>query len=228
MRWRLGAGVCGWPAIALALQILTASAFPQPAADDPLTLARLVDRHYNRSRTLRAHFTESYEGLGMKKLESGTLLLQKPGRMRWDYSEPAQKLFLIDGKFAWFYVPGAAQVQRIAAKELDDLRSPLRFLLGHTELEKELSGLHRAAAPAGGDEVTLIGQPKGQENRVRSVSLSVRPSNGAILSIEIDETDGAVTRFTFADEQPDVPVPEGAFHFSPPPGVAVVDALPPV
>jgi len=67
--------------------------------------------------------------LGINRTESGTLLLLKPGRMKWDYSSPAGKLFLLDGRYAWFYSKGDPQVQRIPAKELDDLRSPLRFLL---------------------------------------------------------------------------------------------------
>jgi outer membrane lipoprotein carrier protein len=214
---------------ALVLIAIPSGSFSQDATGDPArAVAQLVDRHYNRPRSLRAHFSQSYEGLGMKKNESGTLLLLKPGRMRWDYSDPAQKLFLIDGKYAWFYVPGSAQVQRIAAKELDDLRSPLRFLLGHTELEKEMTGLHLVAGAAGSDEVTLAGQPKGQESRVRSISFAIKRGTGAIVSIEIDEEDGAVTRFRFADEEADVPIPESTFHFTPPAGVSVVDALPPV
>jgi outer membrane lipoprotein carrier protein len=164
----------------------------------------------------------------MTRSESGTLLLLKPGRMRWDYSIPAGKLFLIDGKNAWFYVQGAAQVQRIPAKELDDLRSPLRFLLGHAELEKELTGLHLDAGRAGRGELALTGQPRGQEERVRRITIAIAAMTGSIKAIEIEETDGALTRFTFSNEEPNVHVPEGRFRFTPPPGVPIVDALPPV
>ena len=191
-------------------------------------VAAMVDSHYNRLHSLRANFTEGYEGLGMSRAESGTLLLLKPGRMRWDYSVPAGKLFLIDGKFAWFYARGETQVQRMAASKLDDLRSPLRFLLGHTQLDKELTGLHLAAGLADHGEYTLIGQPKGQENRVRHISLAIMPVTGAIAAIEIEENDGAVTRFTFAGEETNVAIPDGAFKFTPPAGVPVVDAIPPV
>jgi len=196
------------------------------AAPDVHTIAQLVDSHYNKLHSLRANFTESYEGLGTIRSESGTLLLLKPGRMRWDYNSPAGKVFLIDGKSAWFYTPGAAQVQRLAAKQLDDLRSPLRFLLGHTQLEKELSGLKLAPGPQGA--LVLTGQPKGQENRVQRVALTIAPASGAILGIEIDETDGAITRFAFTGQQPNVAISESTFHFTPPAGVPVVDGLPPV
>jgi len=193
---------------------------------DVHAVAQLVDSHYNKLHSLRANFTESYEGLGMSRTESGTLLLLKPGRMRWDYSSPAGKVFLIDGKFAWFYAPGSAQVQRIPAKQLDDLRSPLRFLLGHTQLEKELAGLQAKPGPQG--SVVLTGQPTGQQNRVDRVSLTVAPATGAIQGIEIEETDGSITRFTFANEQTNVAIPENSFRFEPPAGVPVVDGLPPV
>ena len=194
----------------------------QPSVHD---LAQRVDRHYNQLHSLKAQFTESYEGLGMKRSESGMLFLLKPGRMRWDYSSPAGKLFLLDGKYAWFYTRGSAQVQRMEAKKLDDLRSPLRFLLGRTQLEKELTNL--ALAPAPNSRFTLTGQPKGQENRVPKLILTVT-SEGAIVGIEINESSGAVTCFTFAGEQPNAPVPDGAFRFTPPAGVPVVDSLPPV
>ncbi len=189
-------------------------------------IAQRVDKHYNQLHSLRAQFAESYEGLGVKRAESGMLLLSKPGRMRWDYSQPAGKLFLLDGKYAWFYRRGDAQVQRIDAARLDDLRSPLRFLLGHTQLEKELTNLTvSSAAPDG--EFMLTGQPTGQEKRVPKIALTVT-ADGAITAIEMDEADGAVTRFHFSAQEPNAAVPESAFHFAPPAGVPVVNALPPV
>lgn len=214
----------------LASALLSTFLFAQPhspAAQVPSAheLAQRVDRRYNDLHSLKAAFVESYEGLGIRRTESGTLLLLKPGRMRWDYSSPAGKLFLLDGKYAWFYSRGDSQVQRISAKELDDLRSPLRFLLGHTELEKELNNL--TVAPAAQGRFALSGQPKGLEKRVSRLTLTVT-ADGAIAGIEIEEVDGALTRFVFTGEQPNAQVPADIFHFTPPPGVPVVDALPPV
>lgn len=209
----------------LAAALLSTCLFAQPPLPAAQGLASRVDRHYNQLRSLKADFSESYEGMGINRTESGTLLLLKPGRMKWDYSTPAGKLFLLDGKYAWFYTRGDPQVQRIPAKELDDLRSPLRFLLGHTELAKEMNSLSLAAAPNGC--FTLTGQPKGQEKRITRLTLTVT-AQGTITAIAIEETDGALTRFTFADEQPNVAIPADIFHFTAPPGVPVVNALPPV
>ena len=116
-------------------------------------------------------------------------------------------------------------MQRLPAKELDDLRSPLRFLLGHTELEKEMNNL--ALKPAANGQFTLSGQPKGEEKRVKKLTLTVTPA-GEITGIEMNETDGAITRFSFTNQQPNAPIPAQDFHFTPPAGVPVVDAPPPV
>src|SRR6185312_16547394 len=126
--------------------------------------------HYNHLKSLRAHYTEHYAGMGMDRTESGILLLKKPGRMRWNYDNPVGKVFVLDGKFAWFYTPGDVQAQKIPAKQLDDLRSPLRFLLGHTQLKKELDKL--TVTPEG-TGFQIAGIPKGMEERVKLLTLGV-------------------------------------------------------
>jgi len=187
--------------------------------------AARIDKHYNALRSLSVHFTQKYDGMGMHRQESGILLLKKPGKMRWTYSQPAGKLFVLDGQNAYFYSPGDTEIPRVPAKKLDDLRSPLRFLLGHTKLEKELANLVLTSGP--GNQFMLSGVPKGLEKPVDRIALTVT-AEGAITSMEIDEAGGAMTRFTFANEQPDASLSAAEFRFTPPPGVPVVDGLPPV
>jgi outer membrane lipoprotein carrier protein len=193
-------------------------------ADTAQQLAQRVDKYYNGLHSLRTAFTESFHGMGIDREESGTLLLRKPGKMHWSYTNPAGKIFLLDGKYAWFYSPGDAQVERVSASQLDDLRSPLRFLLGHTQLQKELEGLTLAETP---DGLQLTGVPKGMEKRVEKIVLGVSP-DGVIHFMSITEIDGAQTAFTFKDSQANAPAPDSDFVFHPPAGIPVVDGLPPV
>lgn len=193
-------------------------------AQDPATLIHKVDDHYNHLTSLRAHYTEHYTGMGMDRTESGTLLLKKPGRMRWNYDKPVGKVFVLDGKYAWFYTPGDTQAQRVPAKELDDLRSPLRFLLGHTQLQKELDHL---TVTADGSNFKITGVPKGMAQRVKALTLEVT-SAGAIEQMQIEELDGSVTAFSFSGIEENVPVKSEDFTFHPPAGVAIVNGLPPI
>ena len=197
---------------------------PLLVAQENDALVRKVDDHYNRLTSLRAHYTESYAGMGMNRSEEGTLLLKKPGRMRWSYAAPVGKVFVLDGKFAWFYTPGDAQATRVPAKQLDDLRSPLRFLLGHTQLKKELDDL---TVVADGSGFRISGVPKGMAQRVKLLSLWVT-AGGAIERMKLEEVDGAVTEFAFSGMQENVPVKDADFAFVPPDGVSVVEGLPPI
>ena len=193
-------------------------------AQDSSALIRKVDDHYNHLTSLRAHYTERYAGMGMDRTESGTLLLKKPGRMRWNYDAPVGKVFVLDGKYAWFYMPGDAQAQRVPAKQLDDLRSPLRFLLGHTQLKKELDNLTVMPEGAG---FRITGIPKGMEQRVKLLTLGVT-ATGIIERMRLEEVDGATTEFTFTGIEENVPVKNSDFVFHPPAGVVVVNGLPPI
>jgi len=98
-------------------------------------LLRKVDDHYNHLSSLRARYTEHYAGMGMDRTESGTLLLKKPGRMRWTYDQPPARSSC--SMEAWLVLHAGPIRHSGPAKQLDDLRSPLRFLLG-TPVEKEL------------------------------------------------------------------------------------------
>src|SRR5450755_113536 len=86
------------------------------AQTDVHAIADKVDQRYNHMQTLQAQFAETYSGAGMKRNESGTLELKKPGRMRWDYEQPRPKMFVTDGAVAWFYVPGEKQARRTEVK----------------------------------------------------------------------------------------------------------------
>jgi len=212
----------------LALAVLMALGPGLAMAQQPLTANALTDRidqHYNSLHSLEVRFTQQYDGMGMNRKEAGVLLLKKPGKMRWTYSQPAGKLFILDGHDGYFYSPGDTEVQRVPVKKLDDMRSPLRLLLGHAKLEQELTGL--SIAPQADGTYVLTGIPKNMEKRVAAFSVTATPQ-GVIQSIRVEETDGITNSFLFTDERPNVAAPDASFVFIAPAGVNVVEGMPPV
>jgi outer membrane lipoprotein carrier protein len=209
--------------LALVLLLLV-SAVAAASAPDVHTLARAVDEHYNRLRSLEADFTEIYSGSGVDRTESGILWLKKPGKMRWEYRSPRDKLFLSDGRNAWFYLPGDKQVRKTPVKKLDDLRSPLGFLLGKTRLEKELQSLGFAPdiKPLVPGDLVLRGVPGALADRVHEVLLEVSPDN-RIRRIKIQELDGSATDYRFAEIKENVEISDRQFQFAPPPGVETIE-----
>jgi len=203
-------------------------------ARDVASIAAAVDAHYNHLHTLQAEFVETYRGSGMERTESGTVWLEKagaktpgskkPGKMRWEYRSPREKLFVSDGRDAWFYVPGDRQVRKTEARKLEDVRSPLAFLLGKSRLDKELQGLSVAAdvKPMVAGDVVLRGVPGAMSDRVSGILIEVTPEN-AIDRIVMESVDGSTTEYRFSDPKENVEIPAGRFEFQVPAGVETVE-----
>jgi len=198
-------------------------------AQDVRPLARAVDDHYNHLRSLESDFTEIYRGEGAERVESGTLWLKKPRKMRWEYRSPKEKLFISDGQEVWFYLPAERQLRKTTFRKLDDLRSPLAFLLGKTKLENELRGLSKAAdqSPLDPGNILLRGipqsvVPQSVAGEVSEVQLEITPSD-QIVRIVLMEADGATTEFRFAGWKENLKLSDSRFQFTPPPGVETVE-----
>lgn len=215
MKWR-------YPIVVMAAFFFCASLWGQ--ATSVHAIASNVDEHYNHLKSFKTAFTEIYQGDNISRTESGTLWLKKPGRMRWEYHVPREKLFLIDSQNAYFYVTGDPQAKKTPVKQLDDIRSPLRFLLGKTKLEKELEGLSLAPdlAPIQAGDIVLRGAPKVLKDRVSEVVLEISSAH-QIHRIVIHGVDGTTTDFRFSQIEENVPVQDSLFRFVPPPGVQVFE-----
>lgn len=209
--------------LAFAALLLSSYAF---AADDAAkALAEKVDQRYNNLRAMKADFTQTFNGMGVSKTETGTLSLKRPGKMRWDYRTPREKLFVSDGKTAYFYVPGDKQARRAPVKNIDDLRTPLRFLLGKARLQKEFDDLAivNGAKLRNSANFVIGGTPKHMADRISRVLFEIT-KDGQIQFISIEEIDGSLTEFSFSNIQENLELADSNFKFNPPPGIELVES----
>jgi len=213
--------------------LLAASA---AAEKDVNSLRRELENRYHHARTLKAAFFERYnDGNGGVAAESGSVYFSQPGRMRWEYKSPQEKLFLVDGTNAWFYVPADHTASRAKMKESSDWRTPLALLAGKADLSElcRKVDLVGASAPDDqGDEPlspgnTLMrciprGKPPRPEGNTPYVLLEADPAV-RLVRVVIREAGNAETEFRFGNWEENVAIPEVKFHFQPPPDVAIVD-----
>ena len=205
---------------------------PAPTAE---AFAATIDHHYNALHSLSVEFTQQYDGMGLDRTETGTLLLRKAGRlasagqMRWTYTKPEGKLFVFDGHDAYFYTPGQNEIARVPSRKLDDLRSPLAFLLGRASLAKQLESLkiQRDGSSADSGRLVLTGIPRGMEKRIAQFVIAAE-ADGTITMLRVEEIDGAINSFRLKNERPNVPAPASEFTFTPPPGTHIVEGMPPL
>jgi len=199
--------------------LVAVCAFGADAALD--NLLKGVEARYNKAKTLQVLFTEVYTPPGkMRRTESGLLLLKKPRKMRWAYSQPPGKLFISDGKWLWLYTPEENRAEQMKFKETDDLRAPLAFLLGTLNFDKEFQNL-QGHAEAGGMRITAA--PKSDNLPYSAVEFLVGPDS-TIKEVKVTGYDKSIIQFTFEQERVDPALDAKLFTFTPPKGVQVVEA----
>ncbi len=207
---------------------------PSLAAADAHAIARDLEARYQRARTLKAAFFESYdEGGGRRIAESGTVYFSRPGRMRWEYESPQTKLFLVDGTNVWFYVPADRTASRAKVKESSDWRTPIALLAGKANLDElcravrivdpsSAKSAEEKALATGNTVLRCDPRQDAGDSGLRDVLLEVDPQ-GYLARVVVRETGGVETEFRFGNWQENISIPEAQFHFQPPPGVSIVD-----
>jgi outer membrane lipoprotein carrier protein len=218
---------------ALAALLLLVVASP---VRDVNSVRRALEARYQHARTLRASFFERYtDGNGGASAESGTVYFSRPGRMRWEYESPEQKLFIVDGTNVWFYVPADHTASRAKLKESSDWRTPLALLTGKADLSKlcrsiQLVGpdaekgtqLEEAPVPPG--NAVLLCVPRDAAGSDSSFQvLFETDADAQLVRVLIREPGHVETEFRFGNWEENGVIPEVKFHFQPPPGVAIVD-----
>jgi outer membrane lipoprotein carrier protein len=184
-----------------------------------------IEARYNRAQSLKLNFSESYAGIKSPvQNDSGVLYLRKPGRMRWEYSSPAGKLFISDGKDVVLYTPDDQRAEKSKLKESEDMRAPLAFLLGKLDFKKEFKSFEvRGYGSGASSESWIVAEPKSENLAYSKVEFLATPE-GEIRRVRITGQDQSKLDFTFSNEQLNVPVAPTLFTFHPPPGVQVVEA----
>jgi|SRR6185312_2565100 len=198
--------------------IATCAAAPSSALDSTL---RAIENRYNHAQSLKLDFSESY--LTSKRptqTESGVLYLRKPGRMRWEYTQPAGKIFLADGKDTYLYTPEDHRAEKASLKLSEDDRAPLAFLLGKLDFHKEFQSFESHIENG---NPWIIARPKSQNVPYSQVEFLASP-DGQIHKIRVTNQDQSKLEYTFSNEQLNAPVTPDLFVFRPPAGVAIVEA----
>lgn len=204
------------------LTILLLSTRIAVAQSDSDALIKRVQQRYNAARTLSVDFTETYNMQGhQRQPEAGTLTLRKQGKMRWDYSQPAGKLFVSDGKSVYLYTATDNRVEKVPLKDTEDMRAPLAFLLGRLDMKKEFRDFKTRPGDGG---IWLEASAKSDQLPYAKVDMLIAP-DGSIHQLSVVGRDESELNFRFKEERLNPPVADERFHFVIPAGAEVVNSM---
>jgi len=207
------------------------AAFLTLAASDRTApeLARALQQKYDGVKDFSADFTHTYEGGVLRKqiTERGRLIVRKPGKMRWQYTAPEEKLFVADGVKMYSYIPQDKQVIVSNVPRDDEATTPALFLAGKGNLTRDFTASLvdlPAGMPPGTKALKLV--PKARQPDYDWLVLVVDPASLDIRGLVTVDAQGGKSSFLFTNLKQNVGLADKDFAFKIPRGVDVVSASP--
>lgn len=211
------------------LAVLAAPVFAQdtplpPAAD----IAAALQRKYDGIRDFTAEFTQRYEGGVLRRKgvpERGTVYVKKPGRMRWNYKAPEEKIFVSDGSRIQLYVPADKQVIVSEVPGDDQATSAVLFLMGKGNLTRDFTVTHGPGATESTYVLRL--DPRKRQAEYDWLQVTVDRSTLQIRELTAGDQQGGRSTFQFTNFKENSGISDKTFAFTPPPGTDVVKSAQP-
>ncbi|MCP5159862.1 MAG: outer membrane lipoprotein chaperone LolA [Gammaproteobacteria bacterium] len=212
MIWKHGL-IHRWAIMLLTLVLGGFLILPVPsAAQSP------VQRYFQDLQSLRADFIQRVfnEQAQIVHTSSGQMLMQKPGKFRWDYQSPAKQVIVADGERLWAYDVELAQV---TVRPLDTAlgSTPLALLSGVAPIEDTFT-VSPVRQQGGLNWYELTPQPLQPEFRLLRVAFK----DDVLVSLELEDSFGQRTRLDFQKLERNPVLDPALLKFTPPPGVDVV------
>lgn len=211
------------PCLALILAAafgVRALAQPTPPAQE---LAAALQKKYDGIRDFSADFTQLYEGGVLRKKaapERGTVFVKKPGKMRWNYKSPEEKVFVSDGRQIQLYVPADKQVVVSPVPADDQATSAVLFLMGRGSLTRDFTATHGQGATESTYVLRL--EPKTRQAEYDWLQLTVDRKSLQIRELTAGDKQSGRSTFRFTNFKENSGVSDKTFAFTPPRGTDVV------
>jgi len=208
--------LASWVRCSAAFVLMTGLA-AQPAT--AATATETVKGFFAGLKTLKAEFEQQVHNSKFKATEisRGSLVIQRPGRFRWDYRSPYVQQIVGDGSKIWIY---DADLEQVTVRKMGlALGNTPAVLLSDEQPLETAFVLKEIGEKLGATWLELT--PKDKEAAFSAIRLGV--TAGVLTHMELVDSLGQTTSLTFSQTRRNVPVDANAFKFTPPPGADVFD-----
>ncbi len=228
MRWWLGVSLS-------VMFVLPAWGADGPVDEKALQEVREVVKQlqarYEKTKDLQADFSQKtrIEGFERPVMSAGKVYIKKPGRLRWDYLDPATEQIYVNQEDVKVYVPEHKQVLVGKLTQMAASKAPLELLQGAAKLDEsfEIEPTRGTTRGVGGMPlITLIPKAKVQEStqNLQRIVVEVFPKTYFIRTVSLHEVSGNVVVFEFSNLKPNLGLGNEVFDFKTPADAEVVRA----
>ena len=195
------------------------AASPPGKASDALGLAVAF---YSDGSAHSSPFVQVYKpsGFAGTKSESGTVSIQAPERVRFDYTKPEKKVFTYDAGEGRFFSPADRQLTVRRLTEEEKARLPIVFL----KKPEELAAAYEISVDPGepGPGTRLLLTPRVPRPELAWLRLAISPE-GSVRALSYQDTAGNRTDFRFETWKRAKARAAADFRITGPPGTRIVE-----
>lgn len=194
-------------------------------------VVKQLQARYERTKDLQADFSQKtkIEGFERPVMSAGKVYIKKPGRLRWDYLDPASEQIYVNQDDVKMYVPEHKQVLVGKLTQMAASKAPLELLQGAAKLDESFNIEPTTGSARGAGGIPLITlTPKDKQSEatqnLQKIVVEVFPKTYFIRTVSLYEISGNVAVFEFSNLKPNVGLGNELFDLKTPPDTEVVRA----
>ena len=211
--------------------MLTLAAAPLSAQSVDAAIDRAVAA-WAKIKTVRGTFEQTVSNslTGTSAKSSGDYMQERPNRLAIRFSQPGKDAIIADGKVVWIYLPSSSPGQVIKRSASDKNAVPIDLTGQFLDAPRAKYDITAAGARTVDGHATqglYLVPKKGSSAPFTKATVWVDEDDSLIREFEVVESTGVTRRIRLTSVEPNAPVDRGAFTFSVPSGVKIVDQTKP-
>ena len=207
--------------------LVVLAALPALGAQTPQSpdaLARALQERYRKVANFTADFVQESRGetLPTTSRAEGTVVVKKPGRMRWVYAKPQRQEIVSNGVTLYWYFPDDKEVQKADVPRDDDATTSMLFLAGKGDIVRDFTASSAQSSVPGAIGLKLT--PRQADSEFEYLVLSLDPATLQIRALTTRDFQGSDNTIRFNNMKENARVSDSVFEFKVPRGVVVTGA----
>ncbi|MDH3257364.1 MAG: outer membrane lipoprotein chaperone LolA [Nitrospinota bacterium] len=189
---------------------------------DATAIVDAIQKQYDTTNTFQARFIQkSYlKILDQSQRAEGSVSIEKPGKMKWDYKAPDRQILVSNDQGLWLYLPEEKQVTKMKVQSIYSSNTPALFLAGRGKLTQSFT-IGKVTEESEHYVVELI--PRDTVQNLSKMVLLADKKNFQITGSRVYDNLGNKTEMLFTDIRTNPNLERKLFQFEVPKGVELID-----
>ncbi len=185
-------------------------------------LAENLQSKYQNIQTLKANFSQNltHRESGSVEKRQGTIIFEKPLKVRWETKSPHAEMLLINPQEIWNYLPDEEVAYKYQPDLMQDMRTLIEVITGQAKLDEDFEVKKLGKE---GDLTVLHLFPYEPKPEMVEAVIGIDEQSMLIKKASVVDFYGNINTLQFDKIELNSKLNDDVFSFTPPEGIDVED-----